>query len=89
VALLALLGVAYCTYGFGTAQSRMRGICAQINPGTPAAALPDFAKAHGLNKSHQLTGVVYLVEERTFGRFGCKVTIENARVQSSEYNFAN
>jgi hypothetical protein len=89
VALLGLLGIGYCTYMFGTAQSRMRDICAQMRPGTPATDLPAFAEAHGLTRPHQLAGVVFLVEQSTFGRFGCKVTIQSGAIQSSEYNFAD
>jgi hypothetical protein len=87
--LFILGGISYCSYSFGTAESRMRQTCGEITPGMSASALRTFAKEHGLNPPRQESGVNFLAESKTFGRWSCRVVLEKGVVQSAEYNFAD
>lgn len=87
---LALIGsIGYCAYGYGSAETRVRHACAEIKPGMSVSELRSFAAEHGLRPPTRDSGVSFLVEGRTFGRFGCKVTLEGGVVHASEYNFAD
>lgn len=87
---LALIGsVAYCVYGYGTAETRVQAVCAEIKPGMSIPELRRFAKEHGLSLPTLDSGVTFLVESRTFGRYGCEVTLESGAVRTSKYNFAD
>ena len=85
---LLLGGLGYYVYGFTSAQSRLTAQCAEIKPGTSIEALREFALAHGL-RAPRGEGVNYLVETKTFGRYGCRVTVENKKVKESRYDFAD
>lgn len=87
--LFVLGGLAYCSYSFGSAEERMRQTCSEITPGLSASALRAFARKHGLNPPHQDSGVTFLAESRTFGRWSCRVTLDKGVVQRAEYNFAD
>jgi hypothetical protein len=90
VAVAALVGyIAYVAYGYGTAESRVRGMCAEIKPGMAVAQLRRFAEARGLSAPSRESGATLLAEKRTFGRFGCKVTLQDGVVRASEYGFAD
>ena len=86
--LLLLGGLGYYVHGYITAESRLKALCGDIPPGMSADALRDFASEHGLLSPHG-DGVNYLVEARTFGRYGCRVMVENQIVTESRYNFAD
>jgi len=84
---LVVGGVSYCTYGFASAQERVQKLCADINPGLTLSDLQRFASEQGLGRAPQIAGVNYLMENRSFGRYGCRVTIEKGAVTQSEYIF--
>ena len=86
--LALLAGVAYCSYGYFTAESRVKALCASIPKGSTADSLAKFASLHGLSdpSGHNPD---FLVERRTFGRYGCKLHWENGVLTQSEYNFAD
>lgn len=87
---VALIGsIGYCAYGYVSAEQRVRGLCAQIKPGMSISELRGFESEHGLRAPAQDSGMAFLVERRTFGRFGCQVTLERGVVRASEYNFAD
>jgi len=87
---LAVIGsIGYCAYGYGSAEQRVRGLCAQIKPGMSISELGGFASEHGLRAPPQDSGIAFLVERRTFGRFGCQITLERGVVRESRYNFAD
>ncbi|WP_256415461.1 hypothetical protein [Acinetobacter sp. 5862] len=88
-ALLIVGSISYCSYSFGSAESRMRQTCSEITSGMSVVALSAFAKEHGLNLPRQESGVIFMVESKTLGRWGCRVTLEKGMVQSAEYNFAD
>ena len=53
------------------------------------AQLREFASVNGLGPKPRESGVSYIVEPKTFGRFGCKVLVEGGVVKAAEYNFAD
>ena len=89
IGLLIVGSISYCSYSFGSAESRMRQTCGEISLGMSVAALSAFAKEHGLNLPRQESGVIFMVESKTFGRWGCRVVLEKGVVQSAEYSFAD
>lgn len=91
LAMLAAIAasMAYCTYGYTSAETRVKTWCAQIAPGMPLAELQSFAREHGLGPIPRDSGIRYLVESRTFGRYGCKLELDNGVVKTSTYHFAD
>ncbi|QGX03641.1 hypothetical protein [Beggiatoa leptomitoformis] len=88
---IAILGgISYYTYNFASAESRIRAVCAEIQQGMTTKELQAFALTHGLS-SFKLkeSGINYVVETKTYGRFGCKVITESGFIKESEYNFAD
>jgi len=81
--------VSYCSYGYMSAEGRLRGLCAEIKPGMSLADLQAFSLQHGLRSPTNKAGINYLVETRTFGRYGCAVLIEGGIVKESKYNYAD
>ena len=51
--------------------------------------LRDFAARHGLNAPRNPSGVGFMVESRTFGRYGCQLELANGRLVSAQYHFAD
>ena len=87
--ILILGSLAYCGYGYATAERRVRALCAEINPGMSIESLRFFATSHGLKYPSQDSGANYLIESRTFGRYGCRVDTENGVVKRSAFSFAD
>jgi hypothetical protein len=54
-----------------------------------AAELSAFAARHGSRGPVAESGLALLDETKTYGRFGCMVTLESGRVQKVAYNFAD
>ena len=89
---LALLGcLAYCSYGYLTAESRVRAACAAIPVGATLTQLIQVARAHGLTTPNGSYGnaVQTLTDTRSFGRYGCRVHMKNGAVALVEYDFAD
>jgi hypothetical protein len=86
--LLLLGALGYFVYGYATAERRLKGLCGNIKAGTSSEALREFALAHELRPPRG-DGINYLVETKTFGRYGCQVTVENQVVKESRYGFAD
>ncbi len=87
--LAFLGGLAYCSYSYLTAESRVKGICAAIPPGSTLQSLTEFASSHGLNAPSGRSDVVIMAEARTFGRYGCKAHLKNGVVTLVEYDHAD
>lgn len=88
VAGLAFLAwIFYFGYSFVTAEARVRALCDDVLRGSSLAQLSEFAQMHGLSRPRASDGMTFLVETRTFGRYGCRVTMTNGHVQKAEYNF--
>jgi len=86
---LVLGGGAYFPYIFLSAENRVREVCAEIKPGMTIDALRSFAELHGLGQPSRDAGVNFLVEKKTFGRYGCAVTLESGIVRNAKYNFTD
>ena len=84
---MILGALVYGLGGFFTAPNRIRSVCAQIHPGATLAELQALAVAHGLTTPREVAPVLHLVEERTFGRYGCKVEFQGSVVAKAEYDF--
>ena len=82
-------GIIYYSYSFGSAEGRIRSICADITPGMPFNTLLTFAKDHGLSQPQDDSGVSYITENKTFGRWGCRVVLNQGLVQIAEYNYVD
>jgi hypothetical protein len=88
--LLATVGgLAYYTYGYINAENRVREICFQIKPGMSRAELKTFGSEHGLRSNPPDAGIYYMAETRTFGRYACKVVLDQGVVKQAEYDFAD
>ncbi len=87
IGFLLLVAVAYYFYGFFSAERRLRDTCASIQPGTSLTDLAAFARDKGLTEPHAVSGYTYIVETRTFGRYGCRVKLGGDRVIDSTYSF--
>ncbi|MBK9625062.1 MAG: hypothetical protein IPO38_11235 [Rhodocyclaceae bacterium] len=87
---IPLLGMAYCTSNFLTAESRVRTACERITPGMSRADLAQYARTHGLAPTPTIeTGTSWMVETKTYGRYGCKVLLEAGLVKQADYHFAD
>jgi len=84
-----LFGIAYYSYAMATGEKRMKEVCGQIKPGVTVAQLKEFAEVYGITPPYQETGVTFMDESRTYGRFACKVVLEAGAVKSSEFASAD
>lgn len=81
---LAYMGYFY--YSLSTAEARVRPLCAQIKVGTTLADLKAFAVLSGLTGPSSGGGeTTYMVEKRSFGRYGCKIKFDQGVVVKAEY----
>lgn len=82
--------ITYFLYHYATAESRIRALCNQIKPSMTLLQLNMIAKEHGMSKiSNNQSGIHFMVENITFGRYGCKIIFEIGVVKNAEYNFAD
>jgi len=84
-----LVGISYCSYNFLSAESRMRAVCNQIQQGMTVKQLQEFVSIHGLIPQPKKSGTSFVVETKTYGRFGCKVITEAGFVKEAKYIFAD
>jgi|SRR5580704_11322621 hypothetical protein len=89
VGILILGSLAYCGYAYATAEQRVRALCAEITPEMSIDSLRSVAASHGMTYPSHDSGVNYLVESRTFGRYGCRVDTENGVVKRSAFSTAD
>lgn len=87
---LVIVGIGYCTSNFIGAEARVRAVCEQIKPGMPIAELQAFGLEHGLGGlPFPQSGINFMVEKKTAGRFGCKVVLEAGVVKEVTYHFSD
>jgi len=89
IALVLIGGALFYFYNFATAESRVRKLCSQIHLGMSIDDLRKFASSHGLGPVPRESGVSHIVERRTFGRYGCKVTVNAGLVEDAAFSFAD
>ncbi len=83
VAGLGLLAfLAYGISSFFTAPSRVEKLCQGISVGMSIDELNTYARHVGLSPPVNSGGGHSLVEDRSFGRYGCRVDIENGKVMA-------
>lgn len=82
-----VVGISYCTYNFTTAESRLRAICAEIQPGMSVAELREYADEQGLGPPPKESGVSFIVEGKSVGRWGCEIATESGYVKDAKYIF--
>ena len=81
-----LAGIFYIGYGFATAENRVRKLCSEISAGIQFSEVAEFAATHGLSIPKNMEGPTFIVETRTFGRYGCRVVMASGYVQSVSYD---
>lgn len=87
--ILMLAGMSYYIYIFASAESRVRLICNQIKPGMSVEQLRQVASSNGMAPEPKESGLSFVVETKTFGRYGCEVITEKGFVKESTYIFAD
>ena len=86
LSILAVAAIGYVGWTFIHAEGRVGALCKQMTPGLSMDALRAFAKANDLGPQAVHTGTNYLMDGKSFGRFGCKVEVDSAGVVSSEFS---
>ncbi len=89
---IAAFGVAYFIYSAATGRERMTEVCRRIAPGMNVSQLMAYAERHGLGPRRHIdsrTRLAYLAETRTMGRHACRIELEEGRVRSASYNYAD
>ena len=90
VAGLVLLGIgAYYVTNFATANSRVKRECTKINAGMSVADLNAYAASMGLGPPARANGTSFVVESKTFGRYGCRVEAADGVVKSAKFDASN
>jgi hypothetical protein len=86
---LLLTVFAYHFYNIVTAEERVRQLCDQITPGMPLVELKQFAAEHDLVPPTDESGIHPMVEQKSYGRWGCMVEVDEGVVVSSEYRYSD
>ena len=87
---IAAVGMSYFVYNLMTAEGRVRAVCESIKPGMNVAQLREIAQANGLTPLRfPESGVSYAVEKKTYGRYGCKLTLDAGVVKQAAFHFAD
>lgn len=90
VAGYSMIGAfAFWLSGFFTEESRVREICAQIQPGMTLPSLREFARRHRMSKPTTENGSARLALMRSFGGRGCEVDMVNGIVRTVKYSASN
>jgi hypothetical protein len=79
----------YFLYSLSTAEGRVKPLCTQIKDGMSLPDLEVFSSSNGLTAPSKQSdvNVIFIVEGRSYGRHGCKVTFDGALVKAAEYSF--
>lgn len=90
VGISVLCLMIWVMYGLVTSGSRVRDKCSQITGGITFSELKIFAISEGFlppSNPPGGSGEVAIAEGRSYGRAGCKVTLEAGLVKSVKYYF--
>jgi hypothetical protein len=86
----ALVGaVVYIVMVYATAETRVRGLCSKITVGMTISDLNTYARRVGLGPPAYSDGTSFVVEHKTFGRYGCRIEATGGSVRSVTYNYAD
>ena len=87
---LLLLGVViYYVSNFVTADTRVRNLCSKVTVGMTTDNLNAYAGRVGLGPPARSSGTSFLVESKTFGRYGCRVEATDGVIRSAKYDVSN
>lgn len=86
IGLAFVVYLAYFYYSLATAEDRVRPICTGIKAGTTVPQLEQISKDNGMTTTTDHGGFGYIVERRSFGRYGCRITFASGVVAKAEYN---
>jgi len=87
---LLLIGViGFYVVSFATADSRVRKLCGEMHAGMSITALNQYAKDAGLGPAARSAGTSFLVEQKTFGRYGCKIEAIDGVVRTVGFDASN
>ena len=85
---LIMLGLfSYYVWLFSTAERRVTSKCSEVAVGMSRQDVERFAAANGLRKPSARGSTTFIVEEATYGRFGCRIEWRNDLVVTSVYDF--
>lgn len=71
--ILVLAGLSYCSYTFVGAEVRAPSFCNQIKSGMAVEQLRQVALLDGIAPAPKESGTSFIVETKTYGRYGSKV----------------
>lgn len=77
---------ALSTYLFGPAEWRVKKLCPQ-RVGLSYEELTVFGKKHGLKRPYRREGITFMVETKSYGRWGCEVEMKDSKAVCAEYHF--
>ena len=87
--LLLLAALGYYVSLFVTADTRVHKLCDTITAGMSVQEVASLARDAGLGPAPKPAGVSFLVEKKTFGRYGCRVETADGIVRTSKYDLSN
>jgi len=88
IAFAILLFYSKFFYNFATAETRIKGYCKEIKIGSSIQEVSNFAKTHDLSPlPKDKNGISFIVEAKTFGRWGCELEFSDGILIKVEYNF--
>jgi hypothetical protein len=87
---LVLLGILlYFLSNFAAADHRVRDLCSKITVGMTIGDLNKYVERVGLAPPASFSGTSFVVEKKTFGRYGCRIEASDGVVRSSKYDVSN
>jgi hypothetical protein len=87
--ILIVGALSYCTHNCLSAEGRVRSVCNHIKPGMTVEQLRQFVLSRGMTPEPMGSEISFVVETKTFGRYGCKAISEGGYVKESKYNFSD
>ena len=81
--------VVYTIMVYATAETRVRELCSKITVGMTVSDLNTYARRVGLGPPAYSDGTSFVVEHKTFGRYGCRVEAAGGNVRSVTYDYAD
>ncbi len=87
--LLLLAALGYYVSLFVTADTRVHKLCDKIAVGMTVSEVASLAREAGLGPAPKPAGVSFLVEKKTFGRYGCRVETADGIVRTSKFDVSN
>lgn len=85
IGILLLAYILYFFYCLATAEGRVKPLCEGIKPGMPFSDLAAISKEHGFSTPTNGPYPAVMVERKSYGRYGCMVTLDSGTVTKSEF----